>query len=263
MEKEKVRELIAKFNAQQATQAEIDQIEKLIESGSIELSELHGFNDIDVKVSKLDFASPSSHLDDRFYHMLAKEQASRTSFSWRGFFSWPELAPKLALASVMLVIGVGVGYIMRPAVVSTTNSTEMAELGRQMSEMKEMMMLTLLEKESASERLKAVSLTQDMDKASEKVTGALIQTLNNDENVNVRLAALDALRPYLANSGVREELIRSIAQQDSPLVQVALADMMAAAQVKSSVKELEKILKNEKTPTDVKNRIQKSIDILI
>jgi hypothetical protein len=262
MEKENVRELIAKFNAQQATQAEIDQIEKLIESGSIEMSELHGFNDIDAKVSKLDFASPSSHLDDRFYHMLAKEQASRTSFSWRGFFSWPELAPKLALASVMLVIGVGVGYLLRPAAV-TTSSTEMVELGKQMSEMKEMMMLTLLEKESASERLKAVSLTQDMDKASEKVTSALIQTLNNDENVNVRLAALDALRPYLANSGVREELIRSIAQQDSPLVQVALADMMAAAQVKSSVKELEKILKNEKTPSDVKNRIQKSIDILI
>ena len=261
MEKENVRDLIAKFNAQQASQAEIAQIEKLIEAGSIELSELHGFGDIDAKVSKLEFASPSSQLDDRFYHMLAKEQASRTSFSWKGFFSWPELAPKLALASLMLVIGVGIGYIMRPAAV--TNSSEMAELGKQMSEMKEMMMLTLLEKESASERLRAVSLTQDMDKASEKVTGALIQTLNNDENVNVRLAALDALRPYLGNSGVREQLIRSIAQQESPLVQVALAELMAAAQVKSSVKELEKILKNDKTPSDVKNRIQKSIDILI
>jgi hypothetical protein len=261
MEKENIRELIAKFNAQQATQTEIEQIEKLIEAGSIELSELQGFGQLETKMAKLDFASPSSDLDDRFYQMLGKEQAKRSSFSWREFFSWPELAPKLALASVMLVIGVGVGYLLRPAAVS--ESTEMAELGKQMSEMKEMMMLTLLEKESASERLRAVSLTEDMDKASDKVTSALLETLNNDENINVRLAALDALRPYVNKSNVREELIRSIAKQDSPLVQVALAETMASLQVKSSVKELEKILKSEKTPSEVKNRIQKSIDILI
>jgi hypothetical protein len=261
MEKENIRELIAKFNAQQATQTEIDQIEKLIEAGSIELSELQGFAPLESKMSKLDFSSPSSELDDRFYQMLGKEQAKRSSFSWREFFSWPELAPKLALASVMLVIGVGVGYLLRPAAVS--ESTEMAELGKQMSEMKEMMMLTLLEKESASERLRAVSLTEDMDKASDKVTSALLETLNNDENINVRLAALDALRPYVSKSNVREELIRSIAKQESPLVQVALAETMASLQVKSSVKELEKILKSEKTPSEVKNRIQKSIDILI
>ena len=261
MEKENIRELIARFNAGQASPAEIEQIEKLIESGSIELSELSGFEHLDNKVMKLNFAAPSSALDDRFYQMLASEAGSRNSFSWRAFFSWPELAPKLAFASVMLIIGVGVGYLLRPAAVS--ESKEMAELGKQMSEMKEMMMLTLLEKESATERLKAVSLTQDMTKASEKVTSALLETLNNDENVNVRLAALDALRPYVGNSAVRQELIRSIAIQESPLVQVALAETMAALQVKSSVRELEKILKDEKTPSEVKTRIQKSIDILI
>jgi hypothetical protein len=261
MEKENILELIAKFNAEQATPEEISQIEKLVEAGSIDLDELKGFEQLETNVMKLHFASPSSALDDRFYQMLAKEQTSRSSFSWRGLFSWPELAPKLALASVMLIIGVAVGYLIRPS--SPADTKEIADLGKQMTEMKEMMMLTLLEKESATDRLKAVSLTEDMSRASEKVTGALLETLNNDENVNVRLAALDALRPYANNSVVREELIRSIARQESPLVQVALADMMAALQVKSSVRELEKLLKNDRTPSDVKNRIQKSIDILI
>ncbi len=93
-----------------------------------------------------------------------------------------------------------------------------------------------------------------MDQASEKVTGALLQTLNNDENVNVRLAALDALRPYVKNSEVRQDIIRSIAKQQSPLVQVALAELMVELQDKSSVKELEKILNNKKTPLDVKEK---------
>jgi len=262
MEKEKIRELIARYNAQQASQEEVMQIEKLIESGSIELSELQGFDQLEDKVTKLEFSSPSSSLDDRFYQMLTSEQMkSKNTFSFRRFFSWPELAPKLALASVMLIIGIGVGYLIRPG--SVGDAKEISDLGKQMEEMKEMMMLTLLQKESATERLKAVSLTNDMDKASGKVTGALLETLNNDENVNVRLAALEALKPYASNSHVREELIRSISQQQSPLVQVALAEMMAALQVKSSVKELEKLLKSDKTPSDVKLRIQKNIDVLI
>ena len=139
----------------------------------------------------------------------------------------------------------------------------MAELSQQVVDLKEMMMLSLLEKESATERLKAVSLTSEMYSASQKVTNALLETLNNDENLNVRLAALEALKPYAKESKVREALIRSIAVQESPLVQVALAETMAQMQVKSSVKELEKILKSDKTPADAKSRIKQSIDILI
>ena len=77
-----------------------------------------------------------------------------------------------------------------------------------------------------------------------------------------QLAALEALIPYLRESEVREEIIRSIAKQDSPLVQVALAELMAKIQEKSSVEELQKIIQSDKTPTDVKNKIKESIKIL-
>jgi hypothetical protein len=150
--------------------------------------------------------------------------------------------------------------MLRPA---PKNTNQMEVLTSEVTELKEMMMLSLLEKESATDRLKAVSLTHDMDQASKKVTKALIETLNNDSNINVRLAALDALKAYSNDSVVREALIRSIAKQDSPLVQVALAELMAGLQVKSSVKELQKIMENKNTPKDVKDRIKKSIDVLI
>jgi HEAT repeat protein len=136
-------------------------------------------------------------------------------------------------------------------------------LSQQVTDLKEMMMLSLLEKESATDRLKAVSLTQDMDQVSNKVTLALLETLNNDSNVNVRLAALDALKAYAKESAVREELIRSIAKQESPLVQLELAELMAALQAKSSVKELEKLLQDKNTPKEVKKKIQESIQVII
>jgi hypothetical protein len=259
MEKRMVEELIAKYNASQASTAELKTIEQLIESGKIELTELNDLTLLEDHILNLESPMPSVDLDDRFYRMLAEEKKSvKPAFAWKHFFSWPELAPKLALASVTLLIGFMGGYVLQ----SPSQKTEVSALTQEVSDLKEMMMLSLLEKESATDRLKAVNLTQEMDGASNKVTHALLQTLNNDANVNVRLAALEALQPYVKDNHVREELIRSIGKQDSPLVQIALAELMAALQEKSSVKELQKVLENANTPKGVKNKIKATLDVL-
>ena len=136
-------------------------------------------------------------------------------------------------------------------------------LTQQVSDLREMMVFSLLEKESATDRLKAVGLTSEMNQVSQKVTDALFKTMNQDDNTNVRLAALEALMPYAKQSSVRKELIKSIAIQDSPLVQVALAEFMVAIQEKKSVKELQKLLQNKNTPKEVVKKINESIKILI
>ena len=255
MEQEKIQELIMKYNEGQADPSEIKMIERLIEDGTIELSQLHELNAMDEQVMRMESPIPSTELDDKFYQMLRKLKKEGKGFSWASFFSWPELAPKLAFASVTLLIGFFVGYLFVP---SPQSNKEVAVLSEEISDLKEMVMFSLLEKESATDRLKAVSLTSEMS-PSDKVTAALLQTLNADENINVRLAALDALKPYANSSKVREGLVRSIANQDSPLVQVALADLMVELHEKSSVKELQKILKSENTPKEVKKRIEESI----
>jgi len=255
-------ELVVKFNEGRATPSEINEVEKLVESGAITLEDLQPLNELDHKLSLIEFPSPSLRVDDSFYDMLAMEkQKAASAFSWSKFFSIPELLPRLSFAAVALIIGLAGGYWLKPAAPSSPG--QLADVTQQLSELKEMMMLSLLEKESATERLKAVSLTQDMGQVSQKVTSALFQTLNEDSNVNVRLAALDALKPYTKEHLVRQELIRSIAQQDSPLVQVALAELMAQLQEKSSVQELQKILKSKRTPDDIKKKIEQSIDVLI
>lgn len=256
MEKERIQELIMKYNGGQADPSEIKTLERLIEDGSIELSQLHELNAVQEQLRKIESPIPSSELDDRFYKMLAAQKRDSKGFSWSSFFSWPELAPRLAFASVTLLLGVLIGYLFLP---SPKSNEEIARMSTEISDLKEMMMFSLLEKESASDRLKAVSLTSEMSSASAEVTTALLQTLNYDDNINVRLAALEALKPYVRDSKVREELVRSISKQESPLVQVALAELMVALQEKSSVKELEKILKSNKTPKEVKKKIEESI----
>lgn len=262
MEKQKIQELIARYNGGISTPSDEQQIERLIGQGLIELDALTGLDKLDQGLMRMETPEPSQELDHRFYEMLSSQKKTGKAFSWKTFFAWPDLAPKLALASITLIVGVAAGYLIRPSAPVSGND-QMVALTRQVTDLKEMMMLSLLEKESATDRLKAVSLTQEMDNASKTVTRALLETLNNDSNVNVRLAALDALEPYAKDNAVREALVRSISKQDSPLVQISLAELMAGLQVKSSVGELKKILEDKKTPADVKNKIKQSIDVLI
>lgn len=260
MERIEIEELVKKYNEGLADPSEISKVEKLIEGGKVLLTDLKDLAFLDESLQMAKDPSTSMELDSRFYQMLNEEKAraSKSAFGFQGF-SMNFSVPRFAFAVVLLVAGFVGGYLInKPGAKS-----EVASLTQEVSDLKEMVMLSLLEKESATDRLRAVSLTTEMNEASQKVTKALIHTLNQDPNDNVRLAALDALRPYVKDGQVREELIRSIAKQSSPLVQVALADLMVALQEKKSVKELEKLLESSDTPKEVKERIQEGIQRLI
>lgn len=257
MERNRVEELIAKYNRGEADTSEINLLEQLIESGEVSLKELGDVSALHTAVDRLDEGAPTLRLDDQFYVMLKQEKSKQKGFSFQ-IPSWSVLMPRLAFAASFSILGFFAAYVF----INRTTAPEVQQLTQEVSDLKEMMMLSLLEKESATDRLRAVSLTDEMEQASTTVTEALIKTLNNDENVNVRLAALDALKPYVGDSLVRMALVKSIALQESPLVQVAMAELMAAIQERKSIEEFDKMLKSESTPEDVKKRIQKNLEVI-
>ena len=263
MDQEQITDLLERYNAGEASDEDLFVMEGLLEKGLLRLDDLQDITVLERKIGQIEMRSPSLNLDDRFYQMLAQEKkASRGfGFNFGEWFSGRSFYTQLAYASVIFIAGLALGYGIFKT--SVEEPGDMTALSDEVKSLKEMMMLSLLEKESATDRLKAVSLSQEFEESSEAVTTALIRTLNSDENVNVRLAALEALKPYGNKSEVRQALIRSIANQESPLVQIALADLMVSLQEKSSVKEFDKLLENNKMPGEVKNRIRKSIEVLI
>lgn len=260
MEPNKIDELVAKYNEGLTDPSEILQLEQLIEEGKVELTQLRSLEKFDNQLLAIEPPTTSLAMDDKFYAMLAKEKKKESTSLSFSMPSWSWLAPRLAFSLVLLVAGFTGGYVFNRG---GSNDSDVKVLTAEVAQLKETMMLSLLEKESATDRLKAVNLSTETDQLSQKVTQALFQTLNNDPSVNVRLAALEAITPYSRDGKVREQLIRSIGKQESPLVQVALAELMGMLQEKKSVVEFEKILKDDKTPLDVKNRIKESINVLI
>jgi hypothetical protein len=260
MDAESISKLLTRYNVGAATPEDLAAIERALEKGLIELDDLQDVKVLENRLQRFEYPSPSTDLDTAFYRMLAKEKKKNSGFSFRNWFTNAVSVPGLAIATVTFILGLAIGYsLFKP----TVNNNELQALTSEVNDLKEMMMLSLLEKESATDRLKAVSLTQEMNTASSSVPKALLATLNHDENVNVRLAALDALIPYTKDSEIRRELIRSISIQESPLVQIAMADLMVTLQEKSSVKEFDKLLQSDRIPEEIKNRIRDKIEVMI
>ena len=221
-------------------------------------------------LNKYESPSPTMHMDERFHAMLSDYKNDRRGFSFTNlslaisdFFTniWPtHVAARTVMAALLLLLVFFGGYGLS----SRQNYTE--QIGRQNEQIKELqssMMLTLLEQKSPLERLKAVSISQDLGEINANIIEALLNTLNQDDNDNVRLASLEALTAYADNPQVRMGLIASISLQDSPLVQMALTEIMVKLQEKRSVDALKELLRNENTPNEIKDKIQESINILI
>ncbi|BFG70599.1 hypothetical protein KACHI17_14800 [Sediminibacterium sp. KACHI17] len=208
---------------------------------------------------------PSADIKSSFIQQLEtykQEQLAKTSASYQvkeifSKFITILFTPRVAYGLGMLVIGVVATslYFQQKG----TGKSEVSMLSSQVKEMRELLALSLLEHPSASERLRAVSYVNEIDTVDGRLQDALLTTLNNDENVNVRLTALEALSNMTADPKVREGLIQSIQHQESPLVQSALADLMLKMQEKKSVRSLQNLLKKPETNEAIKTKIQATI----
>ena len=142
---------------------------------------------------------------------------------------------------------------------TTATAGQVQALSEQLHEMRQMMMLSLLQNPSASQRMKAASYASESRTINPDILSALLTTLNNDPNVNVRLTTLDALTQYARNAAVREGLIQSILMQDSPLMQAALADVMLKLQEKRSIPSFKKLLQDKGLNDMVRSKIEQVI----
>jgi hypothetical protein len=130
---------------------------------------------------------------------------------------------QLAAAAAVLMVGVLIGRGLTP---DPAPDPQIGEMRAELREMREMVTLSLLQQQSASERLKGITWTRQIDAPGNDVTAALLDALTHDPNVNVRLASIDALRRFAERDAVRRGAIDALAQQTSPFVQIALIDFV-------------------------------------
>jgi hypothetical protein len=162
--------------------------------------------------------------------MVAESGAPPRLRTWSLASLWPRNpAWQGAIAMACLLIGLVGGAA------SQRRDKEIAKLHEEIASTREMVALSLLQQQTATERLRGVEYSGLMKTMEPEIVSALIHAVDEDSSVNVRLAAIDALSRASGSPAALTSLARSLPQQDSPMVQAALVDYFVDAHDRQAV----------------------------
>jgi hypothetical protein len=129
--------------------------------------------------------------------------------------------------------------------------------------MRQMVALSLMQQQSAGERLRGVSWAYRVESSDTEVLSALLSTVNNDQSVNVRMAAVEALHAFGASPVTRTAIVQSIPKQTSPLVQIALIDLLVDLKVTDATPALKQRSLDPAVDASVRERAKAALGKLL
>ena len=227
------------------------------------------------KLALLPEEQPSPAVESRFKAMLESYQEGRwekanlsaekiktpAPMLW-GLGNWRQLP---AAGIVWACLFLACGYFIGKHADRGPDPTAQAQLNDMRVELgatRQMVALSMLQQQSASQRLEGVSWSTRLPQPDPKVMGALMHTVRFDNSVDVRLAALDALGRYADRPEVRRELVDVLQTTQSPMVQVALIDLLVDLHDKSAVPQFRKFQQDPHVNPTVKKRVDWGIQQL-
>jgi anti-sigma factor RsiW len=252
---DQVKEHIADYLAGALSRTEAEELDEHFAQCAACKQETAALSETWEMLGLLEQEQPSAQLRPRFYASLeayrqglqsaaaAPAPARRRFFDW-GWQGW-------AWSAALLVAGLGAGQWLGQR---DRARADLAGLQDEVHHMRQLVTLSLLEQQSASERLRGVDYSSRVDQSDTQVLAALLHAVNHDPNVNVRLAAVDALRKFAGNPSVKGTLDQSLVKQDSPMVQLALIDFMVDTRDKNAVPALAALERSAAADKNVKEK---------
>ncbi len=221
------------------------------------------------ELGRLPDERPAPQLRERFYAELELQKSARQlhaapEIRWIDRPNnlidrlWPkQRAVQFAIALVCLLVGYVIGFRIDGS--GNGSNGDVAKLRSEVVNMQRLVMLSLLKTESASERIRGANWSERITRPDPDVFSALFETLNYDPVVNVRLAALEALSKYYDETEVKKGIIGSLLRQTSPLIQLALIQVITTVNDAEGMVALKELLKNKDLNKTVREQVEKRI----
>lgn len=259
MNTEKIKELIQKYEEGKTSLDEERQLRVYFQQEEIP-KELKPYADSFGYFEAMSGEETSSGFDP-FAKIDAESSAKVTSFNDQDAphqtLKW---SLRIAAGFILLLVGFSAGQFLSDD--DSASSEDVAALQQEVEQMKEALMYDgLYQQASAGERLSAVNLSRQLpdNNLDQQITDILIYTVNNDKSVNVRMAAAEALFRFRSEPNIQKALVNSLSEQDDPLMQITLIDMLVELKAKGAVNEMNKLLMDSDTREIVKERLKAGI----
>lgn len=193
---------------------------------------------------------PSAGLRTRFYERLASATERSRMQRPKLFGLWPmRPAWQAVFTGVVFAAGLFSGFLGRQPSI-----TQVAKLQTEVQQMRQLVALSMLNRQSPSARLEGVSWSSRVHSPDPQVSAALVSALEDDPNVNVRLSAVDALSELGNEKNIRAQLIDSLPRQQSPLVQIGIIDALVQIGAREAGPELSAMAADAQYNSNVRQR---------
>ncbi|MFN8254081.1 MAG: HEAT repeat domain-containing protein [Bacteroidales bacterium] len=169
---------------------------------------------------------------------------------------------KIAAGFAILITGVLIGWNLKPGS-DNNQAAQYNDLKKEVKEMKELVMFTMLKEESPSQRIQAVNYVDEIPEPNQEVINALINTLKQDKNVNVRLAAAYSLTRFSENKLVTQAFINALEKETEPILQIVLINILTEKKESKAVHSIQQIISNPSANKEVKEIAKKSVKVLL
>lgn len=206
-------------------------------------------------------AQPTSNLKASFQEMLANEKKVQTKVIALQPAKQHRYKSMLQIAASVAILFTG--YLIGGYQESQNSQQEIAVYQNEQKQLKENMMLAMIDNASPSKRIKAVNYTEEFTTPDTKILEALIDRLQNDTNSNVRLSAAEALSKFTDSELVRTSLIETLTTEKNPSIQIEVIQILVQIQEKRALDPMKKILEQPEAPDYLKTQVNIGIAQLI
>ena len=198
---------------------------------------------------------PSPHLRRRFYDQLHEASVDHwtTRVSrWLGMNSgggWVTVA-------ACLMVGFGVAQIIDQA---PAESPRLEVLEQNLAHLQRELILDRLQDDSPGTRLRGVVDASRVASADPVVTQALLDRATQDSSSSVRSAAIDALGSPMEAGQVGSEVMQLMENAESPIVQLALVDLVLRHGNTAQIEQLQELAEEERLHPDLVRHVNNAL----
>lgn len=199
---------------------------------------------------------PSPQMRRSFYGRLdglANRHWTKQLQRWLGFGNGRGWATAAACA----VLGVFAGQWVDDA--GPADSGRLATLEQNVAMLNRELILDRLDDATAGKRLRGVMDARLVAAGDDEIARALLIRATQDRVTAVRSAAIDALGPSLGSAGIGNELMKLLEDAESPIVQLALVDLVLRNGDQAQLQQLMRLAENEQIHPDLIRHVMSAV----
>lgn len=206
-------------------------------------------------LTELPQAEPSPQLRRRFYdelHAAGSGHWLTRLNRWLGMNSsggWVTVA-------ACLMIGFGVAQVFDR---TANESPRLEALEQNLAILQRELILDRLQDTSVSTRLRGVVDASQIASGDPIVTRALLDRASQDSSTSVRSAAIDALGSRMGAGGVGSEVMQLMEDAESPIVQLALVDLVLRHGDNAQITQLQELADEGRLHPDLVRHVKKAL----